>query len=184
MITIMSHDFRHYLSELRCVSCKFSHGNLIFEQGDPVNSLYRVETGTVHLLRRQENGAEFILQRAGAGTILAEASLTTPNYHCAAVAVTDVVMSAIPRQQVLKLVANNADVAVALVMHLGREVRHARLRAEIGLLRKVSDKLDAWLAWNGGALPKKGGWQSLAQELGVSPEALYRELANRPQNQK
>jgi hypothetical protein len=40
-------------------------------------------------------------------------------------------------------------------------------------------RLEAWLAWNDGVLPTKGAWKHLAEELGVSPEALYREITRR-----
>ena len=46
-------------------------------------------------------------------------------------------------------------------------------------MRRLSDRLDAWLMMNLGKLPSKGGWLPLAAELGVTPEALYRELARR-----
>jgi len=39
-------------------------------------------------------------------------------------------------------------------------------------------RLDAWLAWHGD-LPSKGDWARLVDEIGVSPEALYREMAKR-----
>jgi hypothetical protein len=63
--------------------------------------------------------------------------------------------------------------------HLGREVQKARTRGEILSRRTVREKLDAWLAENGGALPDKGVWRHLADEIAVSPEALYREIARR-----
>jgi CRP-like cAMP-binding protein len=179
MITIMARDFHTYLSSLSGISHRYSQGQLVFERDDPVDSLFVVDSGEVHLLRRQEDGAEFILQRATAGTVLAEASLTTPRYHCAAVAVSNAVMTAFPRAQVLKMIKEDSNVAMAVAMHLGREVRNTRQRAEIGSLRKVSDRLDAWLAWNDDKLPAKGGRGQLAREIGVSPEALYRELAKR-----
>ena len=43
----------------------------------------------------------------------------------------------------------------------------------------VSERLDFWLAWNEGAMPKRGLWKGVAEEIGVSPEALYWELAAR-----
>ena len=42
----------------------------------------------------------------------------------------------------------------------------------------VSARLDAWLAWHG-ELPPRGDWKQLADQIGVSPEALYREMARR-----
>jgi CRP-like cAMP-binding protein len=175
----MLHDFHTCLSSLPGISRRYSPGQLVFERDDPGDSLFVVRSGEVHLLRRHEDGAEFILQRATAGAVLAEASLTTPRYHCAAVAASNAVMTAFCRDAVLDLIKGDSNVAVALVMHLGGEVRNARQRAEIGSLNKVSDRLDAWLAWNDGRLPARGSRGRLARELGVSPEALYRELAKR-----
>ncbi len=75
--------------------------------------------------------------------------------------------------------ANNADPqAMAVVAaHLARQAQSARFRAEILALRRIEDRIDAWLDLNGGALPDKGCWRILPGELGVSPEVLYRELA-------
>jgi CRP-like cAMP-binding protein len=64
------------------------------------------------------------------------------------------------------------------VAHLANAVQEARLRAEIRSLRTTAERLDAWLG-EGRALPVKGQWQDLAGELGVTREALYRELAKR-----
>ena len=46
-------------------------------------------------------------------------------------------------------------------------------------LRTVSEWHDFWLAWNEGGMPEKGLWKNIAEEIGVSPEALYRELSAR-----
>jgi hypothetical protein len=43
----------------------------------------------------------------------------------------------------------------------------------------VHDRLEGWLDWNGGKLPSRGKWKKLASEIGVTPEALYRELAKK-----
>jgi CRP-like cAMP-binding protein len=61
---------------------------------------------------------------------------------------------------------------------LANSVQAARMRAEIRSLPTVASRLEAWLE-QGNALPQKGHWQSLAAELSVSREALYRELARR-----
>jgi hypothetical protein len=45
-------------------------------------------------------------------------------------------------------------------------------------MKTVAARLDAWIEWNG-ELPPKGEWISLAAELAVSPEALYREIGRR-----
>lgn len=179
MIAIMPLPFLDHLSRLRHVTRTVTSGTLLFERDDPVTSVFRIESGEVHLLRRQADGATFILQRASAGSLLAEASITTQTYHCAAVAVEPSVLAVFSCADVQSLIADDPTAATAFVAHLAQEVRGARLRAEIVSLRRVADRLDAWLAWNDEQLPDKGSWHQIAREIGVSPEALYRELARR-----
>ena len=52
------------------------------------------------------------------------------------------------------------------------------MRAEILALKTVAERLDAWIAWHE-QRPAKGKWRHVAEEIGVSPEAFYRELAKR-----
>ena len=63
--------------------------------------------------------------------------------------------------------------------YLARELQRARLRSEILSLKTVAQRLDAWIGWNGGRPPEKGEWKFVASQIGVSPEALYREIAKR-----
>lgn len=50
-------------------------------------------------------------------------------------------------------------------------------------MRTVWERLDGWLALHG-ELPPRGGWIEIAREIGVTPEALYRELARNPAGPK
>ncbi len=179
MIMIMPISFTDYLSRLRFVTRSVGEGTMLFERDDPVVSVFRIISGEVHLLRRQQDGAEFILQRARQGELLAEASITTGGYHCGAVVVKSTVLAVFERGDVRRLISDDPDAVAAFVTHLAGEVREARMRAEIVSLKRVCDRLDAWLAWHDGSLPEKGTWYRIAGEIGVSPEALYRELARR-----
>ena len=179
MIVIMSENFVELLSALPHRKRTVRAGALVFERDDPTRWFYRVEAGRVDLVRYQVDGATFILQRAGPGEVLGEASLTAQSYHCAAMAVSNSVLSVFSQSEVREAIAREDRVAQAFVRHLGREVRRARLRAEIVSLKRVSERLDAWLVWHDGEMPDRGHWHLLAQEIGVSPAALYRELARR-----
>ena len=77
-----------------------------------------------------------------------------------------------------KLFDSDPTVAAAWASHLAHEVRSARLRAEILAFKTVAERLSAWIATKG-EFPPKGTWKSVAQEIGTSPEALYREIAQR-----
>jgi CRP-like cAMP-binding protein len=68
--------------------------------------------------------------------------------------------------------------AAAWATHLAGEVRIARQRSEILALKTVAERVDAWRALSG-SIPDRGSWKQVAQEIAVSPEALYRDLARR-----
>ncbi len=156
---------------------------MVFEREDPVEQMFAVLSGEVHLLRRQLGGGYVILQRAGAGAILAEASLISDSYHCAAVAVRDSELAVFGRAPLRARMRVDASLAENFAAHLAGEVRSARMKVEILALKRVGERLDAWLTWHDQAMPEKGEWQRLAREIGVSPEALYRELARRRGNE-
>ncbi|MDE8347751.1 MAG: Crp/Fnr family transcriptional regulator [Acidocella sp.] len=158
--------------------CEFSAGQTLFGLGDAVREVHFVRRGVIHLLRYRSDGAALILQRASAGAMLAEASVYSDTYHCDACAPDGAVTFAVARSDLRGRLDANPQACQALAQHLAHEVQRARLQAEILSLKTVQARLDAWLVWNG-ALPPKGQWRRLAGEIGVSPEALYREIAQR-----
>lgn len=151
----------------------------LFHQGDEVKSVFVVETGSIELTRFQENGAPLILQRAGPGAFLAEASVYSEIYHCDALAAEACLIHEWERSAFLKLLADTPGYSELWAAYLAKEVQSARYRSEILTRKGVSERLDCWLTWKGGAMPPKGNWKSVAAQIGVSPEALYRELARR-----
>lgn len=178
MIDIMSKDFFRSLLELPGVKRAYPEGSTLFHTGDPVHSLHFILSGQVHLIRTRENGAPLILQRASSGGILAEASLHSSAYHCDAVAFEDAETWSVAAGTIREKLANDLDFSTDWVRQLAHEVQRVRMQAEILSVKTVKGRLDAWIAWHGD-LPEKGRWAAIAREIGVSPEALYRELAVR-----
>lgn len=179
MIAIMSHAIEPFLKGLVARRRDFDRGQAVFHRGDAVKEVHFVLAGSVHLVRHQDDGSTLILQRAGPGSILAEASLYSETYHCDAVASGPAETRAYAKTGFRKLLANNAGFSDVWAIYLAQELQRARLRSEILSLKTVAARLDAWIAWNGGASPAKGEWKLVANEIAVSPEALYRELARR-----
>lgn len=178
MIAIMSLGLDQWLRRLPGRECAFGAGETLFRSGDIVRRLHVVLGGTIHLVRYQEDGSALILQRARAGSILAEASVYSARYHCDARAETSATTWALARGDLRTALAERPELSEAWASHLAHEVQRARLQAEILSLKTVAARLGAWVAWRG-SLPAKGQWSLLAQEIGVSPEALYREIAKR-----
>lgn len=111
--------------------------------------------------------------------MLAEASLYSGTYHCDAVAFGAADTCVYTKASLKRLLAKSPQFSNIWANYLAQELQRSRLRSEILSLRTVADRLDAWTAWNGGGLPRKGEWKLVANQIGVSPEALYREISKR-----
>ena len=178
MIEIMFEEIEPFLLGADRHQCAFSTGEAVFHRDDPVSMVHFVTSGTIQLVRHEAGGAPLLLQRATPGAILAEASLHSDRYHCDAIAIGGASTWAIAKADLIRRLVSNPAFALAWTRRLAHEVQRARLQAEILSIKTVADRLDAWLAWHG-SIPTKGDWIVLAGEIGVSPEALYRELSKR-----
>ncbi|KPQ05720.1 MAG: cAMP-binding putative transcriptional regulator [Rhodobacteraceae bacterium HLUCCA12] len=176
MIAIMRVLISTLFSDAREVH--LASGETLFRSGAPVADMYMVRLGRVHLQRYTTQGARMILQNTGPGAVIAEASAYSERYHCDCVAAEQSTVAPLPKARFLSALAGDPEMAAHWSALLARSVQAARLRSEIRSLPKVADRLDAWLD-EGNALPEKGRWQAVAAELGVTREALYRELSRR-----
>ncbi len=152
-------------------------GAILFTRGDPVRNMYFVRSGVIALERPLADGTSLTLSLAKARMALAEASLFAETYHCDAIVRETARIVSKPRNAVLNALRENPDAALSLIEAHAREVQSQRARIEILRLRRVSERLDAWLDLNG--QPSKGQWAMVADQIGVSAAALYRELARR-----
>lgn len=179
MIMIMSEDFVDKFIAITDQRRKLVQGTHLFYQGDRVKTVFVVENGLVELTRHQIDGASIVLQRASSKTVLAEASVYSDNYHCDAVVALSASIYELPKGAFLKRLREDDIFSDLWAAHLAREVQNARYRSEILSRKTVAARLDGWLAWQGNKLPEKGQWRGIAAQIGISPEALYRELAKR-----
>lgn len=176
MIVVMSSALETLFSGSRSVH--LAAGGILFRSASPVSEMFLVHSGQIHLCRHTVHGAELVLQRALPGMVVAEASAYSDRYHCDAIAATDCIVLSLPKPVFLTAMATHPDLSATWAATLARGVQAARFRSEIRSLPKVADRLEAWLG-EGNHLPEKGHWQDVANELGVTREALYRELARR-----
>jgi len=119
------------------------------------------------------------MQRASEDSVLAESSLFTTAYHCDALCVSDARLARADIPCLRAALEAQPALMRELAQHLGREVHRMRARVELLARRTVADRLNGWLALNGGKLPPRGQWRTVAEDIGVSAEAFYRELQRR-----
>lgn len=178
MIIIMLDDILNSLPNSSSVVHCESDSTLFF-RGDVVEFLFVLQTGQIALTRHMVDGNRLILSRAVGPCILAEASIYSKHYHCDAVALCDCQLRKVVKDDFILLLASSPELANSWSAHLAQTLQAARQQSEIMRLKKVCDRVDAWIALNAGKLPPKGQWKVLAEQIGVSEAALYRELATR-----
>lgn len=174
MIFIMS-NWQHIFDEAPLRTLQ--QGKVLFRRDDRIKSMYLVRSGEVALERPLEDGTALTLHVATPGNSLAEASLFAETYHCDAVARSPAQIATMSRADFLSRLREKPSAALSLIETHAKEVQSQRARIEILRMRRVADRLDAWLELHGE--PEKGEWIRVADQIGVSPPALYRELAKR-----
>ena len=153
-------------------------GSTIFLTGQRPQAMFFVADGHAVLSRIDANGTLLVLQKASSG-FLAEASLSSPTYHCDAFCRTACRLIAIPIGELRAAIERDAHVRWAWISMLAAEVRRQRSNVERMALKSVRGRLLHFLAMEGkcGKVHLPGTKRELAADLGVSQEALYRTIA-------
>lgn len=152
----------------------------LFRQGEPATAIYRVEEGRVRLVRYTIDDHLAVLHTAGPGEFFAEAALFTDSYHCDAVAAGAAHVRGYPKREVVRAL-RDPDLAKRYMALLAQELYTLRTRLEQRNIRSARDRIVQHLALHAdaqsGAVHLNGTLMDLAGEIGLSHEALYRNLA-------
>ena len=156
-------------------------GDAVFRQGDPATAVYVLASGRVRLTRALANGSAVTLHVAEAGESFAEASLWAATYHCDAVAEADSAVLCVLKAGLLAALAADPDKSLALARAMAGQVRDLRARLELRNIRAAPVRLLAWLRLHAAGHPPvvavHRSWTLIADELGLTREAVYRALA-------
>lgn len=161
-----------------CRRVRYAKGERLFSAGDKPKFMFFIRSGEVLLERTGLQGESVVLQRTRSG-IVSEASLQSPRYHCHANVVLASEITAVPIQGVAAALASDPAFSSRWIGMLNREVKRLRLQCERLSLHRVEHRLLHFLETEGpqGRYPLASGLKSLAGELGVTHEALYRCIA-------
>jgi CRP/FNR family transcriptional regulator, dissimilatory nitrate respiration regulator len=156
---------------------RLAMGEPLFLQGQTPHHLYYVVSGAVAMARCDRAGRQLVLQRATSG-FLAEASLCSSSYHCDAHASVDSQVLALPLEGLRRAIDQHAGTRWAWIRMLAGEIRRQRAQSERLSLKTVRERVLHLLVTQGegGCIELPGSRKALAEQLGVSHEALYRSL--------
>lgn len=161
-----------------CLVKSVDKGEQIFPQGKKPEHMFYVATGEVVLQRPGLQGENLVLQRARQ-SFVAEASLQSDSYHCDAAVTIAGELVLIPVALIRQALQSDPAFAMRWMAMLNRELKRMRAQCERLSLKGVSARLLHLIESEGslGRLPLGPGLKSIALELGVSHEALYRTVA-------
>jgi CRP/FNR family transcriptional regulator, dissimilatory nitrate respiration regulator len=162
----------------QCTQSSRAKGDLLFRQGKRPERMYYVASGEVVLQRPGSHGEPLVLQRARQGFV-GEASLLSSKYHCDALVTASSAIVSLRIETIMQALQADPAFAVRWIGMLNHELMRLRLQCERLSLKGVRDRLFHLIETEGqgGKLPLGAGLKSMAAELGVSHEALYRTVA-------
>lgn len=161
-----------------CVTSIYAKGERLFAAGEKPFYMFFLSSGEVLLERTGRHGESVVLQRTRYG-IVSEASLQSARYHCDGKAVATSEITAVPISEIQAALEADPAFSKRWIGMLNREVKRLRLQCERLSMHRVQDRLMHFLETEGqqGKYPLASGLKSLAAELGVTHEALYRCVA-------
>lgn len=185
MTSLKTHKLPTVLQELlpaelqplcTCLSC--TKGAQLFPQGKKPDRMFYVVSGEAILQRLGLQGEKIVLQRVRQ-SFVAEASLQSSNYHCDAVVTVAGDLVSVPIEAIRQALLTDAAFAMRWMGMLNQELKRLRAQCERLSLKGVRDRLLHLIESEGqcGRLLLGAGLKSMALELGVTHEALYRTVA-------
>jgi CRP/FNR family transcriptional regulator, dissimilatory nitrate respiration regulator len=165
--------------QLLCETVAYEKGTPIFLQQQRPKTMFYVVSGEVVLQRMGAHGEYLVMQRVRQG-IMSEASLFSTHYHCDGVVTESAVLVGIPITAIQETLLVDSGFAMRWIAMLNNEVKRLRTQCERLSMKTVKDRLFHLSDTQGkqGSLSIGIGLKSIAAELGVSHEALYRAVAD------
>ena len=167
---------------------RFESGEVIFREGDESDTCYVVRTGHARAVREHSDGRSITLANFGPGDIFGELAMFDSERRSATVETLDAMEAiAILGPDMRRLLGQHSDIAVKLVIALGRRLRETNERLTRQSFQTVQSRVAAVLAELVVAAQAEGAGEGdvlitstqadLAQLAGSSRESASRFLA-------
>ena len=162
----------------QCHAHHFEKGDYLFHQGEKPEYMFFVVSGEAVLTRTSSHGEPTTLQRCKGG-FLSEASLLTDAYHCDAIVTNSGQAITLPIKS-LRDALTDSKFSMKWVQLLSKEIMRLRTQSERLGLKDIRSKLIHLIETEGkqGVLTLQSDFKSMASEIGVTHEALYRAIAS------
>lgn len=155
-------------------------GAALFRQGDPTFGCFRLVSGRIRLVRVTPAGMQVAMHTARPGELFAEASIFSARYHCDAIATGACEVLVYPKRALTRRLRDDREDLWTFAAELAHRVHELRTRLELRQIRAAPERVLHSLRLRcgaSGAWKLEGTLKELAEEFGLTHEALYRALA-------
>lgn len=167
--------WRRFLDGIRTRTQSLAPGEALFRAGDKTRAIFHMERGDLRLCR----GA-VTLHQPRPGDLFAEEGLFAPAYSCDAIALRPSVVEVFPKGAVLLHLSAHPQINLSFSAYLTGQVQVLRGRLELMRLTGAGERVMAYLTRLGAAedvIRLDRPLIAVAEEIGLTHEALYRTLA-------
>jgi CRP/FNR family transcriptional regulator, dissimilatory nitrate respiration regulator len=155
-------------------------GEILFNQREPVEAAYYLEIGQIHLVHYTEDGELLHHYTVRAGESFAEVALFKEHYLCTAIADAPSRVLLLPKQAYLAALKTDPMLAIAFMEQLAERLHETRLLLQLRSIRSAQKRVLHYLQLNvqadGRTVPMERPLKEIADDLGLTPEALSRAL--------
>ncbi len=174
----------HYLKIINSIKLlKFEKGTFIFNEGEPGNGFYIVDTGEVKIFKLSFEGKEQILHIYGPGKAFGEVPVFEgKNFPASAMAMVKSQIIFIPRDKFVTLISETPGLAMNMLGMLSMRLREFTIQIENLSLKEVPARLASYFLTLSGENNKAKkvllpiSKAQLANLIGTTPETVSRVL--------
>jgi len=142
IFSLLDEKERATLAE-RIETVTFANGTVLFNRGDPGDSLYVVRSGAVELFFKNDTGERIVLDTVTPGHFFGEISLLDGGARTAsAVAIQDVEAVVVDREDLAELIRLQPGAAMELLSATGRRLRETNEKLRHTASRNVNEETE------------------------------------------
>jgi len=169
-----------------CVLRGLVKGEFLFNEGDPAQGFYVVQTGAINVHRVTPDGREQVIRVFRPFSSFAEIALSsTDRYPAHAVALQSSQVILVQRRPLRELIQRNPDIAFHIISSMSNHFRHLVQMLEDQKFKDIESRLANWLLRMAVQSPDEAtitvqldtSKKLLANQLGVASETFSRALA-------
>lgn len=156
---------------------KLSTGQILFQQGDPTEFMFWVESGRLKLVSFTEEQM-ITYYTVGEGDSFAETAINADTYSCTVIAEQPSRVIGIPKHKFLEALHQSSNLCKQYVSHLSQRFESVKQLLELRSIRSARNRLLRYLTQQcqpgQSTIPLTTSLKVLATNLGLSPEVLSR----------